>query len=73
MHLLPGLHKDGPQPHFKRRDWQICDSNLPEWKEQVVLAEMEPGRSAWFWAVDSAVSLREYWRSDGVSHECSAG
>ena len=26
MHLLPGRHKEGPIPHFKRRDWQICDS-----------------------------------------------
>lgn len=26
MHLLPGLHKKGPIPHFRRRDWQICDT-----------------------------------------------
>jgi phytanoyl-CoA hydroxylase len=25
MQLLPGLHKD-PIIHFKRRDWQICDT-----------------------------------------------
>jgi phytanoyl-CoA hydroxylase len=26
MHLLPGRHREGPIPHFRRRDWQICDS-----------------------------------------------
>lgn len=26
MFVLPGGHRDGPRPHFLRRDWQICDS-----------------------------------------------
>ncbi|MBS1707573.1 MAG: phytanoyl-CoA dioxygenase family protein [Armatimonadetes bacterium] len=29
MVFLPGGHKDGPQPHFQRRDWQICDTHVP--------------------------------------------
>jgi len=28
MRLLPGLHKEGPKLHFKRRDWQICDAEI---------------------------------------------
>jgi hypothetical protein len=36
MHLLPGLHTAGPQPHFKRRDWQICDGTVAEWQDRVV-------------------------------------
>jgi phytanoyl-CoA hydroxylase len=28
MHLLAGGHKGGPRVHFKRRDWQICDSDV---------------------------------------------
>ena len=28
MHFLPGKHRDGPVPHFNRRDWQICDTNI---------------------------------------------
>jgi phytanoyl-CoA hydroxylase len=28
MQLLPGLHKDGPILHFKRRDWQMCDTEV---------------------------------------------
>ena len=28
MHLLRGGHKTGPRPHFKRRDWQICDTDV---------------------------------------------
>lgn len=26
MHMLKGGHQAGPRLHFKRRDWQICDS-----------------------------------------------
>ncbi len=28
MQLLPGLHKDGPIVHWKRRDWQMCDNEV---------------------------------------------
>ncbi|MFY7882632.1 MAG: phytanoyl-CoA dioxygenase family protein [Fimbriimonas sp.] len=28
MHFLPGRHKQGPVPHWDRRDWQICDSEI---------------------------------------------
>ena len=28
MHVLPGGHRDGPQIHFKRRDWQLCDTDM---------------------------------------------
>ncbi len=28
MHFLLGGHKSGPIPHFNRRDWQICDSDI---------------------------------------------
>ena len=30
MHLLPGGHKTGARPHFKRRDWQICDTDVDQ-------------------------------------------
>ena len=29
MHLLAGGHKAGARIHFKRRDWQICDTDVP--------------------------------------------
>jgi phytanoyl-CoA hydroxylase len=29
MHLLAGGHKAGARIHFKRRDWQICDADVP--------------------------------------------
>jgi phytanoyl-CoA hydroxylase len=29
MHLLAGGHKAGPRLHFRRRDWQICDTDVP--------------------------------------------
>lgn len=28
MVFQPGGHLDGPVPHFSRRDWQICDSDV---------------------------------------------
>ncbi len=28
MHFLPGGHRQGPIPHFNRRDWQICDTEI---------------------------------------------
>jgi phytanoyl-CoA hydroxylase len=28
MQVLPGRHRDGPIAHFKRRDWQICDTDI---------------------------------------------
>lgn len=28
MHVLPGSHRDGAHIHFKRRDWQICDTDI---------------------------------------------
>lgn len=33
MHLVPGSHRDGPVVHFRRRDWQICDTQVR--KDQV--------------------------------------
>jgi phytanoyl-CoA hydroxylase len=28
MHVISGAHTRGPQLHFKRRDWQICDDQI---------------------------------------------
>ena len=28
MMIIPGSHRDGPMPHWKRRDWQICDTDV---------------------------------------------
>lgn len=28
MHVIPGTHREGPVIHFKRRDWQICDTDM---------------------------------------------
>jgi phytanoyl-CoA hydroxylase len=28
MHVLDGGHQEGPQNHFDRRDWQICDTDI---------------------------------------------
>jgi phytanoyl-CoA hydroxylase len=30
MHVLDRGHQPGPQNHFDRRDWQICDTNIEE-------------------------------------------
>lgn len=41
MIIIPGTHRQGPVVHFKRRDWQICDTHV---KNQGALAvPLSPG------------------------------
>ncbi len=42
MHFLPGGHRNGPVPHFNRRDWQICDTDILG-KGQAVAAPLRSG------------------------------
>jgi phytanoyl-CoA hydroxylase len=46
MYLLSGGHKQGPRPHFMRRDWQICDNDMLG--SESVCAMMEPGDALLF-------------------------
>jgi ectoine hydroxylase-related dioxygenase (phytanoyl-CoA dioxygenase family) len=41
MRLLAGSHRAGPVVHFQRRDWQICDTDIPA--RQAVAAPLQPG------------------------------
>lgn len=41
MRVLPGRHKDGPIPHFQRRDWQICDQEIMGTKP--IAVPLQPG------------------------------
>lgn len=36
MHVIPGSHREGPVVHFKRRDWQICDTQVEVGRDTVV-------------------------------------
>ena len=42
MHFLPGGHRSGPVPHFNRRDWQICDTDILG-KRQAVACPLKAG------------------------------
>ena len=46
LHLIPGSHRAGPVNHFKRRDWQICDTEVE--RQRDVVAPLKPG-GALFW------------------------
>lgn len=46
MHVIPGSHRDGPAPHFKRRDWQICDDDVQTSRDVVV--PLPPGGALFF-------------------------
>ncbi|MCY4403853.1 MAG: phytanoyl-CoA dioxygenase family protein [Candidatus Poribacteria bacterium] len=46
MHIIPGSHNEGPMIHFKRRDWQICDTHVPIARDTVV--PLPPG-GCLFW------------------------
>ncbi len=41
MYLIPGSHREGPVVHFRRRDWQICDTDVETARSVVV--PLEPG------------------------------
>ena len=45
MHIAPGSHKE-PMIHFKRRDWQICDTDVSG--ENDTLVPLEPGGCLFF-------------------------
>lgn len=36
MHVIPGSHRQGPVVHFRRRDWQICDTDVQTAREVAV-------------------------------------
>ena len=46
MHIIPGSHNEGPMIHFKRRDWQICDTDVPIARDTMV--PLQPG-GCLFW------------------------
>ena len=46
LHIIPGSHSEGPMIHFKRRDWQICDTDVPIGRDTMV--PLEPG-GCLFW------------------------
>ncbi len=41
MQFLPGQHIKGPQIHFQRRDWQICDTEIMG--QRSTAAPLKPG------------------------------
>ena len=46
LHIIPGSHNEGPMIHFKRRDWQICDTDVPVARDTMV--PLKPG-GCLFW------------------------
>ncbi|MGC0144995.1 phytanoyl-CoA dioxygenase family protein [Pseudactinotalea sp. Z1732] len=41
MHVIPGSHREGPVIHFRRRDFQICDTDVQTWRD--VAVPLKPG------------------------------
>ncbi|MBX2999664.1 MAG: phytanoyl-CoA dioxygenase family protein [Caldilineaceae bacterium] len=41
MIIIPGSHRQGPVVHFKRRDWQICDTHVKN--QGAVAVPLKPG------------------------------
>jgi phytanoyl-CoA hydroxylase len=46
MHVIPGTHAAGPAPHFRRRDWQLCDDDVDLAHDSMV--PLEPGGALFF-------------------------
>lgn len=45
MHVIPGTHRE-PTVHFKRRDWQICDTDVAV--DRVLAVPLRPGDCLFF-------------------------
>jgi phytanoyl-CoA hydroxylase len=41
MYIIPGSHQEGPVVHFKRRDWQICDTDVAV--QEALTVPLQPG------------------------------
>ena len=51
MRILDGGHREGPQIHFERRDWQICDTDvetLHTSQHPIVAVPLKPGGCMFF-------------------------
>jgi phytanoyl-CoA hydroxylase len=46
MHIIPGSHRQGPVIHFRRRDWQICDTDVETGRAATV--PLVPGGALFF-------------------------
>ncbi len=46
LHIVPGSHREGPMLHFRRRDWQICDTDALVDRDAMV--PLKPG-GCLFW------------------------
>lgn len=47
MHILPGKHHEAVI-HFRRRDWQICDTTTLEIKQRCLAVPLKPGGVLFF-------------------------
>jgi phytanoyl-CoA hydroxylase len=46
MHVIPGSHLQGPVVHFRRRDWQLCDTDVA--RHQILAVPLRPGGALLF-------------------------
>ncbi|CAA9320684.1 MAG: hypothetical protein AVDCRST_MAG93-5729, partial [uncultured Chloroflexia bacterium] len=46
MYIIPGSHTEGPVIHFKRRDWQICDTEVAS--DHAIAVPLKPGGALFF-------------------------
>lgn len=46
MMVMPGSHKQGPVVHFRRRDWQICDTDVA--RQSALAVPLKPGSCLFF-------------------------
>jgi phytanoyl-CoA hydroxylase len=46
LYVIPSSHREGPVVHFRRRDWQICDSEVAT--TRILAAPLQPGGALFF-------------------------
>jgi len=73
MMIIPGSHKQGAVIHFKKRDWQICDTDV--FNDSAVAVPLKPGSILLFHGLihhGTPANLSEYKRRALQFHYCGA-
>lgn len=73
MMVIPGSHKQGAVIHFRRRDWQICDTDVM--RDSAVAIPLKPGGCLFFHGLihhGTPANRSELRRRAVQYHYCSA-
>ena len=71
MYIIPGSHTEGPVIHFKRRDWQICDTEVAS--DHAIAVPLKPGGACCSTVCSIMARRRAVRRDDGERSNFTTG